>query len=735
LEKEEYQIFEDVYMDVIGDWEIDDSEEGTIEFKQPGSMGMITIQGFVRDPDDDIEVEAKRFIQGIIDEGELPNPIVKYKQFSNDYSDFKFATMLNIDPGVAGYFNVTATQDTYILAVYIYEKVTEQAEIARSMIDSIRSVSEAEDDSQDSEDEQANQETTETQRAIFNVLEKRMNGILKVNRYSDDSSGKFVDLIQIKDAKFDDKMMYTTIGTSELPVRIFDDGRTMGVEVVAIGGKAYPTLEEIVAVCGLDLLGLYQEIEPGCVHQNAVAEFFPNRDMKHIYYAYLPESLDDLFGDVIIGDKIITWLMATPISDAELAYLNEHGFRKLDELLLSNGADLTDLGRKCVLKIEDKEPGGANMSKEAYLRAKALIEEHEDLADFNDGCDKELIKSVGDKLGFNFSGSYYDFLIDFGVGGFGGTEIYGIIDFYFEGSGIPDAAWATYNEREKWNLKKHYFVIGSDGMGGNICLDFSNMKNGEPVVVIVEGDEHEVIADSFGEYLLEEVTQEINGNIESEGEPSNASKQNEISADNKAIARYLVEKFGSPDIIQGTSDEAGKSFIDIFEKSDPKTGEITFCSLGLSDQPVRNLKDGRHLGVEILAVGTSEYEHHDSILSTCCYNLLNSGIAIEPRTVHKNVVQMYYPNLEMKHIYFAPPFLWEGILENLEFETKVVTYLLTIPISDEELAYLDKYGAEKFEDLLEERNIVVSDLGRKSVVRNESKKAGFFNRLFNKGQS
>ena len=42
--------------------------------------------------------------------------------------------------------------------------------------------------------------------------------------------------------------------------------------------------------------------------------------------------------------------------------------------------------------------------------------------------------------------------------------------------------------------------------------------------------------------------------------------------------------------------------------------------------------------------------------------------------------------------------------------------LLHKPISDKELEYINEYGDEKFEELLEEKNINVFDIYRKSIL-------------------
>ena len=64
----------------------------------------------------------------------------------------------------------------------------------------------------------------------------------------------------------------------------------------------------------------------------------------------------------------------------------------------------------------------------------------------------------------------------------------------------------------------------------------------------------------------------------------------------------------------------------------------------------------------------------------------------------------------MKHIYFASPFLWEG-LQGHELNYHAVAWLLVIPISDAEFAYLRYNGDEAFEELVTKAENLVKGLG------------------------
>ena len=201
----------------------------------------------------------------------------------------------------------------------------------------------------------------------------------------------------------------------------------------------------------------------------------------------------------------------------------------------------------------------------------------------------------------------------------------------------------------------------------------------------------------------------------------------------KSIFYHLRDAFGENHKLGRHVDESEKFFLDIFETYESEdSDDVYYMTVGVSEKTVRLLGNGVELGVEILALGNRKYPYFENILATCGFNVTKSGIDIEPRVVHRDVVSMYYNDLEMKHIYFAPLFYFLEELENKQYGSKIVTWLTAIPISDSELEYLDNHGADKFEDLLEQKNIDFSDLGRKSVVGNDSNKRGFFNNFFKK---
>jgi hypothetical protein len=74
------------------------------------------------------------------------------------------------------------------------------------------------------------------------------------------------------------------------------------------------------------------------------------------------------------------------------------------------------------------------------------------------------------------------------------------------------------------------------------------------------------------------------------------------------------------------------------------------------------------------------------------------------------MIDFYYKK-EMQHLLFVPPFLWEEKLEPLQLESKIVNWLLAIPIS--ELQYKNKNGFDSLQNLFEKNEIDIFNLDRK----------------------
>ncbi|MDH7460600.1 suppressor of fused domain protein [Chitinophagaceae bacterium 26-R-25] len=193
-----------------------------------------------------------------------------------------------------------------------------------------------------------------------------------------------------------------------------------------------------------------------------------------------------------------------------------------------------------------------------------------------------------------------------------------------------------------------------------------------------------------------------------------------VTTENKELAKYITTILGLNRTIQRHWDQDRSNFLDVFNCQDPIDSRIAFCgTIGLSDFPNEiEQKSGaiKNIPIELLITGYKEYDKASNIISTCGFYISKNKWSCQPGSVFMRMVEMYYEKLEMKHILFTSPFLWEGKLHPLKLESKTVNWLLAIPISDSELNYRNQLGAPALEDLFEKKGVDIFDLNRKSVI-------------------
>lgn len=156
------------------------------------------------------------------------------------------------------------------------------------------------------------------------------------------------------------------------------------------------------------------------------------------------------------------------------------------------------------------------MSIQDYNSAVEILQQNQGLCDFVGPCSEQLVKKAEVILNVVFPQTYRNFLLNYGAGNFGAEEIYGIVKEDFDNSGVPDAIWYTLKQRKEVNLPSNLVIIYHTGGEEMFCLDFNKTgKYQEPAVVSyvigvdLEYQTYEIIANDFGEFLLQRVKLEL----------------------------------------------------------------------------------------------------------------------------------------------------------------------------------------------------------------------------------
>ncbi len=190
-----------------------------------------------------------------------------------------------------------------------------------------------------------------------------------------------------------------------------------------------------------------------------------------------------------------------------------------------------------------------------------------------------------------------------------------------------------------------------------------------------------------------------------------------VSQENKTIASTAAAVFGGEASVFRYRDDNGKRDIGILScKGSPVSGVTSYATIGLSDTPLYKGGVEYPVRVEIVGACADAYEEFANVLGTAAFNIINSGWSCYPGAIFPDVIAMYALSPTMRHFMFVPPFLWEGGLQTLRFDNKTVTWLLAVPISQDEFQYAETNGSDKLEGLFEQQQIDVFDIERVSVV-------------------
>lgn len=188
-----------------------------------------------------------------------------------------------------------------------------------------------------------------------------------------------------------------------------------------------------------------------------------------------------------------------------------------------------------------------------------------------------------------------------------------------------------------------------------------------------------------------------------------------ISKDNIAVAHKERDFIGGQPKITRAWDDCSRKKVDIFKSIHvPQKGVQTCATIGLSDTNIGLVNEGKSLRVELVGACDVRVEEFQSILATTAFEVMDVKRCY-PGCIVPNVIKLYIPTCEMKHVLLTDPFMWEEA-DVLILDDKAITWLMLVPISDQEYEYARDNGVEALEQIFEEKGIDIFNMWRKSVI-------------------
>lgn len=145
-------------------------------------------------------------------------------------------------------------------------------------------------------------------------------------------------------------------------------------------------------------------------------------------------------------------------------------------------------------------------------KAFSIIDENIEEGFFAGEKTGELIVKSERALGLKFPPTYRRFVKKKGAGGIAGQEFYGVTTDNFISATVPNGIWFTLSTREEYSLPDDLIVIGSNDDGTYVALN-AHKDHAEREADVIEWNpetgEENIVADDFGSFLLEKVTEAL----------------------------------------------------------------------------------------------------------------------------------------------------------------------------------------------------------------------------------
>lgn len=186
----------------------------------------------------------------------------------------------------------------------------------------------------------------------------------------------------------------------------------------------------------------------------------------------------------------------------------------------------------------------------------------------------------------------------------------------------------------------------------------------------------------------------------------------------KQVAFKVADAFGgtSPSDVKRLYAPGGRDFSDVFRFDDyPVPGVSSYSTVGLSSHPLMDGSREFPGRVEFCGAARSSVSKFANILATAAFDVMD-GEFVFPDRIFRDVVSMYVPDSEMKHLVFMTPYLWGSNLRQFDADGRTVAWLQAVPISDGELEYARRHQVRGLLDLMEEREVDVTDFDRAPVA-------------------
>lgn len=182
--------------------------------------------------------------------------------------------------------------------------------------------------------------------AVLAYLESEIGETDDIAAYYDENNSASIDIAWVPDSPEDGLNTFFTLALSDADIDLSVDGKDLGVEIVFGARKEFNQAANIVSTCALNVINDDFDIEPDTIFLNVVAMYYPQSVMKHVLFV---DPFTWELKSQNYAQKVVAFLQAIPISNAEKDLVDTKGANALHEILEQQQVDVFDLNRPSVV--------------------------------------------------------------------------------------------------------------------------------------------------------------------------------------------------------------------------------------------------------------------------------------------------------------------------------------------------------------------------------------------------
>ena len=165
-----------------------------------------------------------------------------------------------------------------------------------------------------------------------------------MHRHWDEPEENWISIATRAECPWDGVTAVGTLGLSEHSLGLSND---LQVEIIGACAKT-ADLSDVLATCAFNVIKDAWPMRPGAIHNDVLQMYDLSKTLAHIMFV-APFLWNDGPKTLHLDGRTITWLMAVPISESELAYAEQNGADALNTLFEERQVDIFDINRLSVI--------------------------------------------------------------------------------------------------------------------------------------------------------------------------------------------------------------------------------------------------------------------------------------------------------------------------------------------------------------------------------------------------